>query len=184
MPWAGADKNEPAANAGADDPPKNARVTSLQFWLGELQKVEQHRTNELQHQQARIATLFSANFIALSFLVNVSFNGTGRSRTASWFLAAALVLVAAGVVFGLWALWPGSPSTPKFLNAQWIYEHQARSDEDTLDALCCSMVNDIGTRNAVQTLTRRRLLLRFQLGSVGLGVAVLMAAVVLHLHFL
>jgi protein-S-isoprenylcysteine O-methyltransferase Ste14 len=165
--------------AGSAGPTKE----HLQWMLGELQKVEQHRTDELQNQQARIATVFGANFLALSFLVNVSFN-TKSSHRVSWCLAVGLVLIAVGLGCGLIALWPSGPSKPTYLNLMWIYTSQSDREEATLQTLCLSIAADLGNGKPERRLYIRHWLLRGQLCLVGLGLAAILSAVVTRLHVL
>ena len=86
-------------------------VERLHWTYEELKRIERSRTDELQNQQLRVATVLVANTFILGLVANEALG----NKTVSWeigFELASVVVLAVAVLFGIVALWPGQPLRP------------------------------------------------------------------------
>jgi len=158
------------SRAGADD----SAPSSWAWVYAELLRIKDHRTAELQNQQARAATVLVANGLLFGFLASrLTSGGDYAVADRMEFVAAAVLALA--VLVGLLVLWPRLPPSEgdAFLDPQWYLDHAATSDPELLNRACTELSHALHETDHVGTLRCRRTLLRCQLALIGLGSAML-----------
>ena len=180
------------------------RPATAQRWrwiYAELRRVEIHRTEELQNEQRRIASVLAVNgflfaFLAAGGLIDRGFEtGTWQFRV----YVAAVCLLAIGLAFGLLALRPRTPiqgtlqrhawpeveavtDSSLFLNTRWFISGDEGGAAELAEGALFetaprALAKTIEDSNIVATLARRRRRIRDQI--VCIGAALVLVAVAL-----
>jgi hypothetical protein len=150
-------------------------LVSSRLLLDRVRLAEEHRTAELQHQQARLATVLAANTFLLALLINSALQhhtSTDHfSRGVERCLLAGILLVAAALLAGLWALVPRvPPGNPNYLNIEWITGvATGLNTEDLISQLTDSYKPEDGDPTPLDIIKTRRRWQIAQLALLGLG---------------
>lgn len=180
------------------DGPGAQSTTQRQSWvLSWLVQAEAHRTEELQNQQARAATVLVANTFLLGLIANAALQ-----KSYSWWVTTPLLFAIASssvaLLAGLVALFPlNPPSNPDFLDRQWLSErvNAPCGEHGVLGDLINSFVPDkkcgdpdhtIRFRpwrcdDPLHTIRFRRWVIRWQLGLLATGTIAALVAVIIIL---
>jgi hypothetical protein len=173
------------------------------LWIyGEMLRIEQHRTDELQNQQTRIGTVLAVNGFLLAFLAATGILGpspTSLARPYLWIYVASLVVLSGALILGTRALLPkmpirggekeqpaGQPNgtsvvpglflDPKF----FVHSAPELATESLLRRLCEGL--EANMRDHAGTLARRRRFIYLQLYLISLAIF-LLAVVLLRVAF-
>jgi hypothetical protein len=94
---------------GLDEPVDPVNLPSADVWVyGQLLRIEQNWTDQVQNQQKRITAVLAVNGFLLAFLAAAGFQVTTRPL-GGWYLYpfyACLILLSTGLVFGVLTLLP------------------------------------------------------------------------------
>ena len=134
----------------------------------ELRRVYEHRLTEVRDQQSRIGSILIANGLVLTFAAvrPTPSGGLGLLH------AAALALLAAAILFGLLALWPGIQlRTPPFLDPAEVFEFADASV--AARRLATDLKRELAGQEHVNVMNRRRYLIRIQLVCIAAAVVIL-----------
>jgi len=156
--------------------PGDRGTSERRLWLlGWLVQAEQHRTTELQSQQARVTTILAANTFLLGLLASAALQQQ-FSRSVANALLVAIVFSSVALLAALLALFPlNAPGNPHFLDRAWLSERvNDHCEEDLLTDLIDSLVPK---RDPVGTIRFRRWVLRIQLTLLAIGTGAALVAV-------
>ena len=103
-----------ARQDGQDESPESGNLLNPDVWVyGQLLRIEQHWTEQVQNQQRRITAVLAVNGFLLAFLAAAGFQVTSRPLNG-WYLYpfyACLILLSGALVFGVLTLVPRIPVT-------------------------------------------------------------------------
>jgi hypothetical protein len=155
---------------GGRDTPER-RLWLLQW----LVNAEQHRTAELQSQQARVTTILAANTFLLGLLATAALEHQ-FSRNVADALLVAIAFASVALLAALVALFPlNPPDNPHYLDRAWLSERvNDHCEDDLLTDLIGSLVPK---RDPLGTIRFRRWVLRIQLVMLGIGTGAALVAV-------
>jgi hypothetical protein len=106
----------------------SAEKVGSEWVFRELVRIEQHWTDQMQNQQARIATILATSGIMLSFLAPIAFN-QDKLRAPHWSVILPVMTLALSLLFGLLALFPWlPPQERRFIELEWFLEQEGRFD--------------------------------------------------------
>jgi hypothetical protein len=169
------ERTAPAANSDSIGNAGSGR--RLAWTYGQLLRIEDHRTAELQNQQTRAATILVANGLIFGFLAS-HVTTSGRYGVADRLELVSAALLAVAMLFGLGAVWPRTKLTnsPAFLDPAWYTERCSGDEHHVLQEACDALGALIDGNKFIKTMRSRRNLLRCQLLLIGLGSATLASA--------
>lgn len=134
----------------------------------ELRRIYEHRLTEVRDQQSRVGSILIANGLVLTFAA-VRPTPSGNLGVLH---AEALAVLAAAILFGLLALWPGIQlRTPPFLDPAKVFEFPDPSV--AARRLATDLKRELEAAEHVKVMNRRRYLIRFQLVCISAAVVLL-----------
>ena len=120
---------------GQHELPESVNRLDADLWAyGQLVRIEQHWTDQIQNQQRRITAVLAVNGFLLAFLAAAGFQVTTRPFSG-WYLYpfyACLILLSAALVFGVLTLLPRISLSGEDPGSRgWIYENLiAKTDRE------------------------------------------------------
>ena len=128
-----------ARQDGQDESPESGNLLNPDVWVyGQLLRIEQHWTEQVQNQQRRITAVLAVNGFLLAFLAAAGFQVTSRPLNG-WYLYpfyACLILLSGALVFGVLTLVPRIPVTGGVTATKgWIDENLIASAPDERPSL-------------------------------------------------
>ena len=195
--------------AGEAESPESVNLSGADLWVyGELIRIEQHWTDQVQNQQQRITAVLAVNGFLLAFLAAAGFQVTSRPLRG-WYLYpfyACLILLSGALVFGVLTLLPRIPIGGAIAGSEgWIHDtfigppterpslwldsqrvldefrraRRAGEFDDYMRQMCDSVAsNEKGNFNHRDTVVRRRRWMHWQIALIMLSLALLIVAVV------
>jgi hypothetical protein len=110
-----------------DETPESVHIPEADIWVyGELIRIEQHWTDQVQNQQRRITAVLAVNGFLLAFLAAAGFQVTSRALRG-WYLYPfylSLIFLSGALVFGILTLLPRIPVTGGVAGSKrWFHDN-------------------------------------------------------------